>query len=91
MRCAGLVINRLRPGSARGVTFVTLEDETGHANVIVWRAVAEAQRRPLLAARLLEVTGEVQKEGEVVHLVAGRLADRSALLGQLDVRSRDFR
>jgi len=91
MRYAGLVINRQRPGSAKGVTFVTLEDETGHANVIVWRAVAEAQRRPLLAARLLEVSGEVQKEGEVVHLVAGRLADRSALLGELDVRSRDFR
>ncbi len=91
VRYAGLVINRQRPGSAKGVTFVTLEDETGHANVIVWQAVAEAQRRPLLAARLLEVSGEVQKEGEVVHLVAGRLADRSALLGELDVRSRDFR
>jgi error-prone DNA polymerase len=91
MRYAGLVVNRQRPGSAKGVTFVTLEDETGHANVIVWRAVAEAQRRPLLAARLLEVSGQVQREGEVIHLVAERLADRSALLGCLDVRSRDFR
>ncbi len=88
--CAGIVINRQRPGSAKGVIFATLEDETGQVNVIVWKAVAEAWRRPLLGSRLLEVTGRVQREGEVVHLVAERMADRSALLGALDVRSRDF-
>jgi error-prone DNA polymerase len=88
--CAGIVINRQRPGSAKGVMFVTLEDETGQANVVVWQQVSEAWRRPLLGARLLEVTGRVQREGQVVHLVAERMRDRSALLGQLDVRSRDF-
>ncbi len=90
VRCAGLVINRQRPGTAGGVTFVTLEDETGHANVIVWKTVAEQQRRALLASRLLEVTGRVQRQGEVLHLVAERLRDRSVLLGRLQLRSRDF-
>jgi len=89
-RYAGLVINRQRPGSAHGVTFVTLEDETGHANIIVWKNVAAGQRRALLGSRLMEVTGRVQREGDVLHLVAERLRDRSALLGQLMVRSRDF-
>jgi error-prone DNA polymerase len=88
--CAGLVITRQRPGSAKGVTFVTLEDETGHINVIVWKNVAQRQRRALLDARLMEVIGQVQREGEVLHLVAERLRDRSALLGALSVRSRDF-
>jgi error-prone DNA polymerase len=88
--CAGIVINRQRPGSAKGVMFVTLEDETGQANVVVWQQVSEAWRKPLLGARLLEVTGRVQREGQVVHLVAERMRDRSALLGRLDVRSRDF-
>jgi error-prone DNA polymerase len=87
---AGIVINRQRPGSANGVVFVTLEDETGQANVVVWKSVAEAWRRPLLGARLLEIAGRIQREGPVVHLVAERMADRSALLGRLDVRSRDF-
>ena len=90
VRYAGLVINRQRPGSAKGVTFVTLEDETGHANVIVWRKVAEAQRRALLGSRLMEVTGRIQREGDVLHVVAERLRDRSTLLGRLMVRSRDF-
>lgn len=84
------MINRQRPGTAGGVTFVTLEDETGHANVIVWKTVAEQQRRALLASRLLEVTGRVQRQGEVLHLVAERLRDRSVLLGRLQLRSRDF-
>jgi error-prone DNA polymerase len=88
--CAGVVINRQRPGSAKGVVFVTLEDETGQANIVVWQSVAEAWRRPLLGARLLEVAGRVQREGQVVHLVAERMADRSGMLGALDVRSRDF-
>jgi error-prone DNA polymerase len=87
---AGLVINRQRPGSAKGLTFVTLEDETGHANIIVWRKLAENQRRALLGSRLMQVTGRVQREGEVLHLVAERLEDRSRLLGMLMVKSRDF-
>ena len=90
VRTAGLVITRQRPGSASGVTFVTIEDETGHANLVVWRRVAEAQRRALLEARLLEVHGSLQREGLVTHVIAERLIDRSALIGALTSRSRDF-
>jgi error-prone DNA polymerase len=90
-RAAGLVITRQRPANAAGVTFVTLEDETGTANVVVWESLAERQRRPLLAAGLLGVTGEIQREGEVLHLVARNLEDHSRLLGELVARSRDFR
>ena len=87
---AGIVITRQRPGSSSGVTFVTLEDETGHANIIVWKALAENQRRALLGSRLMEVRGKVQREGEVLHLIAEQLKDRSGLLGSLMTRSRDF-
>ena len=89
-RVTGLVTGRQRPGTASGVTFVTLEDETGMINVIVWRDLAERQRRELLSANLLTVYGRMEKEGEVIHLVAGRLRDQSALLGRLANRSRDF-
>ena len=88
---AGLVINRQRPASAAGVTFVTLEDETGYINLIVWENVAQKQRRVLLGASLLAVQGEVQKDQGVVHVVAKRLFDHSHLLGRLATRSRDFR
>ncbi|MEJ2346382.1 MAG: error-prone DNA polymerase [Gammaproteobacteria bacterium] len=90
VRVAGLVITRQRPASAAGVTFLTLEDETGVVNIIVWQHVAEQQRRELLNARLLGVTGQVQREGEVVHVVAQQLEDHSRLLGRLMVPSRDF-
>ena len=89
-RAAGLVTCRQRPDTASGVIFVTLEDETGCVNVVVWRDVAERQRRVLLGARLLAVEGRVEREGEVVHLIAGRLEDHSALLGGLAAPSRDF-
>jgi error-prone DNA polymerase len=72
------------------VIFLTLEDETGVANIIVHGDLAERQRHELLAARLLGVFGQLQREGEVVHLVARRLVDHSALLGRLAARSRDF-
>ncbi|MDA8362466.1 MAG: error-prone DNA polymerase [Gammaproteobacteria bacterium] len=87
---AGLVTGRQRPGSARGVIFVTLEDETGHINVIVRPAVAEHERKALLGARLLVVTGEIQRDGEVLHVIARHLEDRSELLGVLATHSRDF-
>ncbi len=87
---AGLVITRQRPSSAAGVTFVTIEDETGYLNLVVWERLAERQRKTLLGATLLGVWGEVQKEGEVVHIVARRLCDHSALLGELPTQSRDF-
>jgi len=90
VRAAGLVTCRQRPDTASGVIFVTLEDETGCVNVVVWRNVAERQRRALLGARLLAVAGRIERDGEVVHLIAGGLTDRSALLGRLLVASRDF-
>jgi error-prone DNA polymerase len=72
------------------VTFVTLEDETGMVNVIVWRDLAERQRRELLRSSLMTVYGKLEREGEVVHVVAGRLRDQTPLLGNLVTRSRDF-
>jgi error-prone DNA polymerase len=88
---AGLVITRQRPGSASGVTFVTLEDETGYVNLIVWKRVGEEQRAALLESRLLEVRGQVQREGDVLHVIARRLVNLSVLLGELMVESRNFR
>ncbi len=90
VRTAGIVIGRQRPDTASGVIFVTLEDETGATNVIVWRDVSERQRRELLGARLLAVFGKIERVGPVVHVLAGRLADLSPLLGALETRSRDF-
>jgi error-prone DNA polymerase len=93
-RAAGLVTCRQRPDTASGVTFVTLEDETGCVNVIVWRDLAERQRRELLGARLLGVEGVIEREGDVVHLVARRLRNHGRLLeplfSGLAPRSRDF-
>jgi error-prone DNA polymerase len=90
VRTAGLVITRQRPSSASGVTFVTLEDETGYLNLVVWERLAERARRPLLGARLLGVVGVVQKESGVLHVIAEELVDHSELLGKLETRSRDF-
>lgn len=90
-RAVGLVINRQRPDTASGVIFMTLEDETGYVNVVVWRQLAERQRRELLHASLLGVFGRLERQAEVVHLIAQHLVDYSALLGQLEARSRDFR
>jgi error-prone DNA polymerase len=87
---AGLVITRQRPSSASGVTFVTLEDETGYLNLVVWESLAERARKTLLGSSLLGVEGTVQKEGEVLHVIAERLVDYSDLLGRLVTRSRDF-
>ena len=90
-RASGLVTHRQRPETAKGTTFVTLEDETGVVNVIVWPRVFEAHRRELLGTRLLTVYGQWQREGEVMHLVAMKLIDHSPLLAGLVARSRDFR
>jgi error-prone DNA polymerase len=90
VRTAGLVIGRQRPDTASGVIFVTLEDETGILNVIVWRDLFERQRRELLGARLMGVHGTVEREGEVVHVLAGRLVDMTSMLGELRTKSRDF-
>ncbi|HSG96934.1 MAG TPA: error-prone DNA polymerase [Woeseiaceae bacterium] len=88
---AGLVITKQRPGTASGVIFVTLEDETGQVNLVLWKQVAEQYRAALLNARLLGVAGELQIEGQVIHVVAHQLFDHSDLLGDLSVVSRDFR
>ena len=69
---------------------MTLEDETGFVNVVIWPWVVERQRREVLASRLVEVTGIVEREREVVHLIAGRLRDCTVMLGALETRSRDF-
>jgi error-prone DNA polymerase len=87
---AGLVITRQRPGSASGVIFVTMEDETGCVNLIVWNSVAVAQRAALLESYLLEVRGKLQREGDVQHVIAQRLTNLSAMLGDLTVASRNF-
>ena len=86
-RASGIVTHRQRPGTAKGVVFVTLEDDTGSVNVIVWPALAEAQRKPLLASTLLTVFGVWQCEGEVRHLVARKLVDHSELLQGLSPRA----
>jgi error-prone DNA polymerase len=90
VRTAGLVTQRQRPQTASGVTFITLEDEHGPINVIVWQQVAERQRQVFLEARLLGVDGQWEHVDGVSHLIAHRLIDMSRLLGTLDSRSRNF-
>jgi len=90
VRAAGLVITRQRPSSAAGVMFVTLEDETGYLNLVVWDSLAQSERRIVAGAALMGVVGKVQKEGAVLHVIAERLFDYSDLLGRLVTRSRDF-
>lgn len=90
VRTAGIVVGRQRPGTATGIVFVTLEDESGLTNVVIHPRLVDRQRRELLGASLLGVFGQLQVEGEVVHLVAKRLVDLSAWLGRLETFSRDF-
>ncbi len=90
VRVAGLVTGRQRPGTASGVVFLTLEDDTGNINVVVWKAVQERYRQPLLAAKLLLVKGILEARDGVIHVIAGELSDHSAALAELELRSRDF-
>ncbi len=83
VRVAGLVLCRQRPGTAKGVIFVTLEDETGPCNVVVWAKVYERFRRAVIAGRLLRVTGRLQRQAGVVHVVAEEIEDISLLLDRL--------
>lgn len=89
-RVAGLVTCRQRPGTAEGVVFITMEDESGVSNVVVYPSLVNPFRREILSASLLGVYGQIQREGDVVHLVAKRLVNLSALLGDISVSSRDF-
>ena len=90
VRIAGLVTCRQRPGSASGVLFLTLEDETGNSNVVVWRRVQDNFRQALMSGRLLLVTGTVETKDGVTHVIAGALHDYTGELDRLRLKSRDF-
>jgi error-prone DNA polymerase len=87
---AGLVLVRQRPGSANGVLFITLEDETEIANLIIWPSLFERQRRLILSASMIGCRGKVQREGEVIHVIAEHLTDLSALLRRVGERDEAF-
>jgi error-prone DNA polymerase len=89
-RVAGLVLVRQKPGSAKNVTFITLEDETGVANLVVWEQVYEKHRRIVLTSSMLGVVGRIQREGDVVHVVAYKLIDLSAELASIGGRETPF-
>lgn len=90
VRVAGLVTGRQRPGTAKGTVFVTLEDETGNINVIIWKATQEQFRRELLISKLLLIKGRLEIKDQVIHIIAGRLYDYSNKLKHLTLKSRDF-
>ncbi|WP_245688959.1 OB-fold nucleic acid binding domain-containing protein [Paracoccus chinensis] len=90
LEAAGIVLVRQCPGSAKGVIFLTLEDETGIANLVVWTRVFEAHRRIILAAPMIAVKARVQREGEVVHLVIYRITDLSRELASVGMREGSF-
>jgi error-prone DNA polymerase len=87
---AGLVTGKQSPGTASGVTFMTLEDDTGNINVVIWAGTARAQKRAYLSAKILKIKGILEREGEVVHVIAGKLEDMTEQLAGLQSRSRDF-
>jgi error-prone DNA polymerase len=89
-RVAGLVKVRQRPGSAKGVIFMTTEDETGLANMVIWQNVTEQYRKAVIGARMVMIAGTTQREGEVVHLIAKSVEDYTWMLGSLSTSSRDF-
>ena len=87
----GLVIGRQRPGTSKGVTFVTLEDHTGNINVVVWLATSRAQKQAYLKSNILQVKGILERgDGDVIHVIAGKLIDLSHLLTELNTKSRNF-
>lgn len=87
---AGLILVRQRPGSAKGVMFMTIKDETGVANVVIWEKVFERFRRVVLGAGMIGIKGRIQREGEVVHVIARELYDLSADLASIGARDADF-
>ena len=90
MKVAGLVLIRQRPGTASGIVFVTLEDETGVANLIIRPNTFDRFRAAARHAALLQCDGYVERQGQVVHVMAKRLIDRSALIRGFELSSRDF-
>jgi len=83
VKIAGVVLVRQRPGSAKGVVFMTLEDETGVANTVVWAKTLERYRRVVMGARLILIEGQVQRHEDIIHVVCARLFDRSGMLMHL--------
>ncbi|GLR66621.1 hypothetical protein GCM10010909_13010 [Acidocella aquatica] len=90
LETAGIVLVRQKPGSAKGVMFITIEDETGIANLVVWPNLYEKQRRIILSSGMIAVYGRVQREGDVVHLISHRLTDLSAELASVGERDVAF-
>ena len=90
VRVAGCIIARQRPGTAKGITFVTLEDETGTANLIIRANIWKRYRQAALGAKLLLAAGKLQRQGQVIHVLAGSLEDLSPWLRQIRSKSRDF-
>jgi error-prone DNA polymerase len=90
VRVSGLVTGRQRPGSASGVIFMTLEDETGNINVIVWKATQQNFRQALMNAKLVVIYGTSKHKNGVTHVIAGRIIDYSHLLNNTQLKSRDF-
>ena len=86
----GIVTGKQSPGTAAGVTFFTLEDDTGNINVLVWAGTARAQKKPYLTAKILKIKGILEREGDVTHVIAGKLTDLSDRLLELKTTSRDF-
>ena len=90
-RVAGLVTNRQRPGTASGILFMTLEDETGNTNVIIWKSLQETFRQEILTGSLLLIKGTLEKSSDgIIHLIAGHVSDHSHVINDLAVKSRDF-
>ncbi len=90
VRVAGIVTHRQRPETASGVMFISLEDETGMSNLVVWPSIQLTQRQPILDSTLMVVQGELQSEQGVIHVVAKLVRDYSSWLGDLQIGSRDF-
>ncbi len=91
VQVAGIVTGRQRPGSASGVLFLTLEDETNNVNVVIWTRVLEQFRAAVVQGRLLKIKGVMEREASVIHVIAGHVEDLSDHLQQFSLRSRDFR
>jgi error-prone DNA polymerase len=88
----GVVTGKQSPGTAAGVTFITLEDHTGNINVVVWQSSAREQKKAYMNAKILQIKGILERgDGDVIHIIAGRLIDQTHLLGQLDTKTREFR
>ncbi len=90
VRVAGIVTGRQQPGTASGVLFLTLEDETGNINVVVWKYLQERCRQVLLNGKILQINGVVERDRDVIHIIAGEIFDHSEALDELAIKSRDF-